>query len=642
MLRPRCSSTLLANHPRGGNRADAAARRQKYGAQVADPSTSILADRARAWRRWLLSLGRGPLAALARLSPVEFASAEFDAWLQALWQAAARETSARLLLAGVRERLIDGGVVGGALRVALDDGAIELPLRELGPFELHRWDARASERDLDPRLDNPLGIATGLLEHTPLEPHERARVDAELLDSLVNLAQARAADVLRSVVARDPTRVGIATDDPRICDPEHFVTDGHPWHPMTRSRVGLHRAEVLRHAADLLAQAEVGCLDIEAGLVRIGGDWSVQSTRWFGSAPPGFVRIPVHPTALPRLRRWFAEAFARGHIRTVARPALPCRSLLSLRTVALAPTQQLKLACPMHTTSARRGVSPMSVHNGPLVSRVIADIQQRDHVTAPLLLMPEPAAAGLEPAQVGARAGELGAILRGVPPLPEGASAWVCAAIGERWPGTDELVLERASVGYPGGRVDRLAALIDDWLELLVRPALRLFSRYGIALELHTQNTLACISAGRLLHVRVRDLGGIRIHAPRLRRHVATSPSFAPDSFIISDDLDEVRGKLEHSLFHAHLTTLFNVAGSLGLDERRCWASVRRMLANCHERWQVEPGLDAEQRRELTLDFEAFTRPRVRAKALLRMRLHERSSDYEYTSVDNLLAGPDA
>jgi siderophore synthetase component len=348
----------------------------------------------------------------------------------------------------------------------------------------------------------------------------------------------------------------------------------------------------------------------------------------------------VHPTALPRLRQWFAEAFARGQMQLVAGPALPCRSLLSLRTVALAPTQQLKLACPMHTTSARRGVSPMSVHNGPLVSRVIADIQQRDRETAPLVLMPEPAAAGLEPERVGARAGELGAILRGVPPLPEGACAWVCAAIGERWPGTNELVLERAAAGYPGGRLDRLAALIDDWLALLVRPALRLYARYGVALELHTQNTLVCVAAGRLLHVRVRDLGGIRIHGPRLARHVATLPSFATSSFIISDDLDEVRGKLEHSLFHAHLTALFNVAGSLGLDERRCWASVRRMLADCHDRWQAEPGLDAEQRRAMAIDFEALTRPRVRAKALLRMRLHERSSDYDYTLVDNVLADP--
>lgn len=590
----------------------------------------------------MLSLGRGPLARLAGVSPVELASPELDDWLQQLWRAAARETSARLLLAGVREQLSDGALVGGALRVMRRDGAIELPLREVGPFGLHRWDARASASDLDPRLDDPLDIASGLLEHAELEPHERARVDAELLDSLVNLAQARAADVLRSVVARDPARVGIAADDPRICDPEHFVTDGHPWHPMTRTRVGLRRAEVMRHAADLLAQAEVGCVDVEAGLVRIGGDWPVHSTQWFGAGPPGFVRIPVHPTALPRLRQWFAEAFARGQIRPVAAPPLPCRSLLSLRTVELAPTQHLKLACPMHTTSARRGVSPMSVHNGPLVSRLVADIQQRDPVTAPLLLMPEPAAAGLEPARVGARAGELGAILRGAPALPEGASAWVVAAIGERWPGTDELVLERACAGYPGARVDRLAALIDDWLELLVRPALRLYCRYGIALELHTQNTLACIGAGRLLHVRVRDLGGIRIHGPRLRRHVATPPSFAPDSFIISDDLDEVRGKLEHSLFHAHLTTLFAVAGSLGLDEQRCWASARRMLADCHARWQTEPGLGVEQLRELATDFESLARPRVRAKALLRMRLHERSSDYEYTLVDNMLASQDA
>jgi siderophore synthetase component len=587
----------------------------------------------------MASLGRGPLAKITRVVPAEFASPEFEQWLHQLWQAAVHETSARLLLAGVREQLIDGAVIGGALQVELDDGALELPLRELGPFGLHR--PRLSGQ-LDPRMDDPLGITAQILASEQLEPHEHARVKVELLDSIVNLAQARAADVLRSAIARDPSLVGIASNDARITDPEHFVTDGHPWHPMTRSRIGLRRAEVLRHAADLLAHTDVRCLDVEAGLVRIGGDWRIDSAKWFGESPPGFVRIPVHPTAIPRLRHCFAEAFARGHIRMVERPALPCRSLLSLRTVELAPAQHLKLACPMHTTSARRGVSPMSVHNGPLVSRLIAEIQQRDPVTAPLVLMPEPAAAGLEPARMGPRASELGAILRGVPTLPTNASAWVCAAVGERWPGTNELVLERACAGYAGGRIDRLAALIDAWIDLLVRPALRLFSRYGIALELHTQNTLACVADGRLLHVRVRDLGGIRIHAPRLRRNFGSPPSFAADSFIISDDLDEVRGKLEHSLFHAHLTAVFGVAGSLGLDERRCWASVRRVLADCHARWQTEPNIDTEQQRDLAIDLEAFTRPRVRAKALLRMRLHERSSDYEYTLVDNVLADPDA
>lgn len=593
----------------------------------------------------MASLGRGPLGVIGRVAPVGLGSGELEPWLDGLWLDAVRETSARLLLAGVREGLIGGGLVGGALQVDLDDGALELPLRELGPFGLHRPMLIAAP--LDPRIGDPLHLATGILASAQLAPQERARVDLEICDSIVNLAQARAANVLRDAIARHPAIVGRiehASTDARLTDPEHFVTDGHPWHPMTRTRVGLRRAEVLRHAADLLAHADIWCVDVEAELVRIGGDWHAESTQWFGEGPPGFVRIPVHPTALSRLRRWFADAFARGRIRVAPRPALPCRSLLSLRTVELSPTRHLKLACPMHTTSARRGVSPMSVHNGPLVSRLVTQIQQRDPITAPLALMPEPAAAGLEPTRMGARASELGAILRAVPSLPAGASAWVCAAMGERWPGTDELVLERACVGYPGGRIERLTALIDAWIERLVRPALRLYSRYGIALELHTQNTLACVADGRLLHLRVRDLGGIRIHAPRLRWHGwhGTTPNFAADSFIITQDLDEVRGKLEHSLFHAHLTSLFAVAGSLGLDERRCWASVRQLVVDCHARWLEEPGVDAERRRDLAVDLEAFTRPRIRAKALLRMRLHERSSDYEYTLVDNVLAGRDA
>jgi siderophore synthetase component len=587
-------------------------------------------------------LARGPLHEIAQI-----ASPDASVWRSGLrsglldhaWRAAVRDTSARVLLAGIREQLLAGDDSGDALQVELDGGTLVLPLRRRGPFGLH-WPALELQRELDPRMDDPLALIEQLCTHAGLDTPERDRVAAELLDSLINLAQARVTDELRQLLARararDPLRW---PSDPRFEDPEHFVTDGHPWHPMARTRLGLSRAEVLRHAPEQLATTPIRCVDIDAALTRVAGDWSDESTRWFGAAPQGFVRVPIHPTSPRNLRRLFAPLLERGEIRAVDQPPLPCRSLLSLRTVALAPTRQLKLACPILTTSTRRLVSPMSVHNGPVVSRLIANIQRSDPVTATLRLLPEPAAAGLEPERVGTDAGELGAIIRVTPALGDNEGAWVCAAIGERWPGTDELVLERLCAGYPGGRVERVTALIDAWISKLVPPALRLFCGYGIALELHTQNTLAHVLDGRLLGIWVRDLGGIRIHTPRLSDAPGIpAPSFAADSFILTDDLDEVRGKLEHTLFHAHLNGLFATAGRLGVDELGCWERVRQCLADCCSRWGSEPGLSEARRRSLAADLEALSRPQVRAKALLRMRLVERSCDYDYTNVANIVA----
>ncbi|PRP94480.1 IucA / IucC family protein [Enhygromyxa salina] len=593
-----------------------------------------LARQAQAWLRWVELVWRGPLFASAEITPPVSA-----AWLSELcariWPAAVHEIAARVLLAGVRERLLDGGYGADTVEIELDDGALTVPLRRRGPFELH-WPEL--ELELDPRLDDPLATVAQVCARAGLDPRNRDRVGVEILDSIVNLAQARVADELRSLVARDPARWGVDADDPRLRDPEHFVTDGHPWHPMTRTRLGLSRAAVLRHAPEQLAFNRVRCVDVDAAIVRVAGEWSDESARWFGAAPSGFVRVPIHPAAPANLRRLFPGLIERGAIRPSQAPALPCRSLLSLRTLALAPTRQLKLACPVHTTSTRRVVSPMSVHNGPQVSRLIAAIQRRDPLTAELHLLPEPAAAGLEPARVGPRASELGAILRVVPELGTGEQAWVCAAIGERWPGTEELVLDRASAGYPGGRRERVEALIDDWIAKLCPAALRLLSVYGVALELHTQNTLACVAEGRLRAIWVRDLGGIRIHAPRLRALAIEQPSFADGSFIVTDDLDEVRGKLEHTLFHAHFTSLFAVAGTLGVDERRSWAKLRRCVTDCYTAWRSETGTNAQRRRDLDDDLRALTRPQVRAKALLSMRLFQRSSDYDYTTVDNALS----
>jgi siderophore synthetase component len=611
------------------------------------PTTRVLTQEAAAWQRWINLLARGSLEPITRhLAPIpdlvvggSGGGSGLPQRAERAWRGAVRETAARVLLAGVREQLLDGHASADTLHVELQGGTLELPLRRRGPFGLH---SPALERELDPRVDDPLDLLDQLCARASLDPAARARVGAELLDSLVNLAQARVAGELRQLLAherdRHPDRWPA---DPRFEDPEHFVIDGHPWHPMARTRLGLSRAAVVRHAPEQLALTWVSCVDVDAELTRTAGDWAQESTRWFGAAAPGFVRIPIHPASPQTLHRLFGPLFERGAIRAVEQLPLRCRSLLSLRTVALAPTRQLKLACPVHTTSTRRLVSPMSVHNGPLVSRLIADIQRLDPVTATLQLLPESAAAGLEPDRVGAHAGELGAILRVTPPLVANEHAWVCAAIGERWPGTQALVLERACDGYPGGRVERVTALIDAWITKLVPPALRLFSVYGIALELHTQNTLAHVQDGRLRGIFVRDLGGIRIHTPRLNQLTTVPiPSFAARSFVLTDDLDEVRGKLEHTLFHAHLTSLFATAGTLGVDELECWAKLRQCLADCYARWGSELHMSEPRRRSLAADLEAFTRPQVRAKALLRMRLFERSSDYEYASVDNILRGP--
>lgn len=601
---------------------------------------SPLARQRTSWLRWIDALARGPLAGLvAKLDLARPLAAEAaDAWVQAV-----REISARLVLAGVRERIVPGGLRGGALVADIPDGALSLPLARVRAFELHRADLDHAD---DPRLGDPLGLAATLSRAEGVDDQAVARIVAEIADSVENLAQARLARVIREGLARLPD----APSDARLHDPEHFVTDGHPWHPMTRTRLGLTRADRLRHGPELLATTTVRCVDVDAGIVRRAGIWDELAPICFGEAPPGRVRLPLHPVQLRRLAKLFPKLVASGAL-VPAQLRLSARSLLSLRTVCLLSTHRptptplhLKLGLGVLTTSARRVVSAMSVQNGPVVTALLEAIQAADPPTRRLELMPEPAAAGLEPEVLDAAVdtGQLGAILRLAPravlAAEAGEQAWVCAAIGERWPGTEELVLERACAAYPGGRGERLRALLDDWIDGLVEPALRLLVAHGVVLELHLQNTLAIVAAGRLRGFVVRDLGGIRLHGPRLRAAGHELGALDPSSFIVTDDLEEVRGKLEHTLFHAHFAHLFEVAAELGVPEAESWARLREAVGACLDRWIDDHRVPERVRAAARSDRERLLAARVRAKALLRMRMHERFSDYDYTEVQNALS----
>ena len=598
--------------------------------QAPRPRSSLhSSDAARAWRRWIAGLRAGPLARAF----AGFDALELDATAIELWDGAVRETGWRLVASAARERLLPAARGSDQLQVWIAGAPLVVPLARLGAFELDS--PRLAEID-DPRLDGPFALLDEIVDREGLPTFDHIRLEAELLDSIRNLAQARLARLVRERLVGAAELAG----DPRLSDPEHFVTDGHPWHVMARTRLGLRPAEVVRHAPEQLAGAAIGCVEIAAELAQVTGDWLDEAARWFGRASPGFVRVPVHPAQRRRLARLYPELLADGRIRPIEIAPVSSRSLLSLRTVALAPDRHLKLAVDVHTTSTRRWVSPMSVHNGPELTRTLAHLQARDPIAAKLRVLGEPSAAGLAPERIGALAGQLGAIFRDVP-TATGERAWVCAAIDERWPGRPERVLELAASGYPGGSRERLEALVDAWIAELIPPALRLFVGYGIALELHLQNTLVRVREGRVLGFCVRDLGGIRIHGPRLAEAgLVVTPSFAPGSFILTDDLDEVRGKLEHTLFHAHLTHLFTVAGRLGVDEDGAWARTRALVRACLNSWAGDLELPPGFRTRAALELTELTRPRVRAKALLRMRLRERSSDYDYTEVDNALAEP--
>jgi len=535
-----------------------------------------------------------------------------------LWRAANDEIAARLLLAAAREQLVEARERGDGILVV----GVVVPLASTHALELHA----AAIGGAHPPLPDVLELWDRVARGMGCDDATTSRIADELDDGRSKL-------VLAELAARTQPRLRAAlpAEDPRRHDAEHFVTRGHPWHPMAKTRLGLGWADNVRLAPELCARAAIDAVEVPlAQAQRFGSDsgLAVAGVRWDRTT----IRLPILRAQWRRL----APAL-RARLHRVEMPPTIGRSLASLRTIALDdPGVHLKLALDVLTTSARRTVSPMSVANATRVSALLEQIQGADPIAAGtprLSLMREVAAAGLDPSVFGPDARHVGVIVRDAAVIDH--ENIVCAALGER-DADGALFLDRLLAGYDGLPAERADRLVVDYTEQLVPPVLRLWTGHGIALEPHMQNTLVRAVHGRPRGFVVRDLGGIRVHRPRLDR-AGHAIAFAPGSFIATDDEDEARDKLVHALVHAHLAPLLReLVRRCGYDERRGWMRIGDVMDAHLRAWSGEAGLADAALRDRVRIFA----PRVRAKALLRMRIVDRSSEYRYVELDNPLARP--
>jgi siderophore synthetase component len=197
------------------------------------------------------------------------------------------------------------------------------------------------------------------------------------------------------------------------------------------------------------------------------------------------------------------------------------RPTLSVRTVDVlcAPGSQLKLPLPASTLGLRnkRAIDPATLADGALVRRVLAAIVARDESLPRLVLADDGNYAH-------ARQRYLGYMLR---LLPAGQAVPVAALLAPR---DDRLVIDQLAGGD-------LLGWFRSYCSLVFGIAVRLFVKYGIALESHQQNA-ALVPGPALL---VKDFDGALINYPRLAAvlgSAAPSPGEFADQRLLtgSDD----------------------------------------------------------------------------------------------------------
>ena len=341
----------------------------------------------------------------------------------------------------------------------------------------------------------------------------------------------------------------------------------HPAYPTTESRPGFSDDDALRYAPEYAPEFELRWVAVPRASLTAAGrpgrppGWPAPSAVGLpDSVSATHELMPVHPLtarsalagaladigALPgtgvpagtKASAGTAASAGTGHAYlAVVAPGTSLRvtPTLSIRTVAVSgrPEQHIKLPLPTSTLGLRnrRSIQPGTLADGALVRGILAAAADSDPLLAGRLLLADEgtyAHAGhpylsyllrrLPPGLDQCRIVPVAALLA---PSPDAVTADRLAYPDARGvppaPGTGAPAVIEELAGAAGYR--DVAGLFADYLGVLFGVHVRLFARYGIALEAHQQNTALVLGrpgSGAGLRLLVKDFDGTLIRLQRL------------------------------------------------------------------------------------------------------------------------------
>ncbi|MEU8143692.1 IucA/IucC family protein [Nonomuraea sp. NPDC048901] len=410
--------------------------------------------------------------------------------------------------------------------------------------------------------DERLGLAEvlGTLAEVA-DPADAPGVAAFAEECAQALAALELHDVHRAeVLARRPSYESLAA----------FVD--HPVYPTSRARLGVPAAALPAYAPEFAPSFELRWAAVPRRLLTPGSTavptpFPAHPHATHEARPHAIqelradeVLFPVHPLTVDEVRKI-------DGVRLLGEPWLTVRPTLSMRTVELDDRTHLKLPLPTSTLGARnrRSIKPGTLRDGAMAELLLRRLADPDVLVAD--------------EQTYAHAGHeyLAWMVRR---LPEGRMVPVAAFNA---PG----VLQEVGDVLPG------------YLRLLLRWNVRLFVRYGVALEAHQQNLSLVFQDGRM-KLLVKDNDGLLASPSRLAAAGVEVPAFA-DERMFTDD--------PHALADVFVTITLHLAAAAvvfgALPPDRAAALLRDTLAEALDEYGDDPM--ARLLRARTLDAARLT-----------------------------------
>lgn len=368
----------------------------------------------------------------------------------------------------------------------------------------------------------------------------------------------------------------------------------HPFYPTARAKLGFEVEDLARYAPEFAPRFALHWLAVPRALHHAQG--REQSPGWPQFTDVGLpaaladthALLPVHPFVWQRdLQRFLDDSGLADAVLRAPGTALEVTPTLSVRTLALcaAPQWHLKLPLTIRTLGALnlRTIKPSTIHDGNCIQDLLATIAaQEPDLRDRLLLTSERNGAHV--------AGQkfLGYILRRYPePALREATLVPVAALAAPTPSGRTVVEELIDRHYAGDG----DAFLDDYLDLTLRWHLRLWLRYGIALESNQQNSVLVLGdATPRLRLLLKDNDAARIHGAMLARRW---PALAAPLSTLQDTRILVQDELPLAQMFATITLQLNIATLVehlarrdGQDPSLRYARVRahvvRILAALH------------------------------------------------------------
>ncbi|BCB03732.1 IucA/IucC family protein [Bacillus sp. KH172YL63] len=445
---------------------------------------------------------------------------------------------------------------------------------------------------------------------------------------------------------------------------EQMVIEGHTLHPCSKTRIGLSATEVISYAPEWRKEVNLIPLAIHKSISRMtymndgktmaeilfqehsGLKEAVrESVMKLGKAFGEYEVIPVHPWQYEHtITSHFQEEIKSGLLIPVPLD-LPYHPLISFRSLAPGSRMKhhVKTALNVQMTSAKRIVSPTSVWNGPVLSELLQTISNHDGAIKETITFLSERCGGHYHAQRSddslPLSKNLSALIRENPEadLAENEIAVPGAALINTSPVSGEiLVSEIIQIWAKAKDVTTEIAGVDfiqDYARTLIPGLLHLIVKYGISMEAHLQNALVRFENGVPKKLLVRDNGGIRIMAERLRPYIEPG-RISNDTNLLTEDPVDLYKMFSHAVLHNHLGEMIvSIAKELGIEENLMWKKVSVVIEDTLEELKAE-----EAHRDAAIHVEeALFGPHTYLKSLIKMRLSDAFTDNAYVFAPNPL-----